>query len=308
LSNRPVVGVLDITSGGAGFIRTKEGSYLPRDVTNGAVRRSGVGGTTILSGANTFTGNVHLNTGTLHFNHASAAGTGTLIIDDGTTIDNSSGGAITLSTNNPQTWNGNFTFTGSNNLTVGTGAVAMGAVNVQATVSAATLTLGGIISGTGVLSKAGNGTLTLTGSNTYSGGTAVTGGILSVAADANLGAAPGVATPGSLTLNGGTLRCTGSSAITLNANRGIALGNAGGTINIAITPVAFANASDQGVHYSGIMADVGGQTGALTVSGIGMLMLYNSSTYSGTTTIDTGWISAPSSGGATNNILPTTTT
>jgi len=31
LSNRPVVGVLDITSGGAGFIRTKEGSYLPRD-------------------------------------------------------------------------------------------------------------------------------------------------------------------------------------------------------------------------------------------------------------------------------------
>jgi transcription termination factor Rho len=31
LSNQPVSGVLDITSGGAGFIRTKEGSYLPRD-------------------------------------------------------------------------------------------------------------------------------------------------------------------------------------------------------------------------------------------------------------------------------------
>jgi transcription termination factor Rho len=31
LSNGPVVGVLDITSGGAGFIRTKEGHYLPRD-------------------------------------------------------------------------------------------------------------------------------------------------------------------------------------------------------------------------------------------------------------------------------------
>ncbi len=55
------------------------------------------------------------------------------------------------------------------------------------------------------LTKAGAGTLVLTGSNTYSGGTVITDGTLQVARDANLGAAGG-----SLLLNGGTLATTSS--------------------------------------------------------------------------------------------------
>ncbi|MFC6746345.1 autotransporter-associated beta strand repeat-containing protein [Methylobacterium persicinum] len=43
----------------------------------------------------------------------------------------------------------------------------------------------------GSLIKAGDGILTLTGTNSYSGGTTFAGGILSVARDANLGAAAG---------------------------------------------------------------------------------------------------------------------
>ena len=67
----------------------------------------------LLSGNNSFSGGVTLSTGTLDINNAGALGTGTFTIDAGTTIDNTSGAAITLSTNNAQIWNGSFTFTGT---------------------------------------------------------------------------------------------------------------------------------------------------------------------------------------------------
>ena len=48
----------------------------------------------------------------------------------------------------------------------------------------------GVISGSGTFSKDGDGILTLTGINTYSGGTLLNGGILKVSRDANLGRPP----------------------------------------------------------------------------------------------------------------------
>ena len=58
-----------------------------------------------------------------------AIGTGPLVLSGGT-LDNSSGAALTLSTNNPVTWGGNFSFstpagTGTNNLSLGSGSVAV---------------------------------------------------------------------------------------------------------------------------------------------------------------------------------------
>ena len=65
--------------------------------------------------------------------------------------------------------------------------------------SAVAITDGGIASGTGGrLIKVGTGTLTLTGTNTYSGGTGLDGGIVAINNDANLGTGP-------LTFDGGTL-------------------------------------------------------------------------------------------------------
>ena len=77
-------------------------------------------------------------------NNNNALGSGTLTISGGS-IDSTAGG-ITLA-NNPQNWNGDFTFNGSQGLNLGTGAVTLGGSRTV-TVNANTLTVGGSIGGT----------------------------------------------------------------------------------------------------------------------------------------------------------------
>lgn len=131
-----------------------------------------------LSNANTYTGGTTVNQGTLAINNANAIGTGTLTLNNNAVLDNSSGAAITLATNNQQIWNGNFTFLGANSLNLGTGGVTLTG-NHRVTVNANTLTVGAV-SGSYSLTKAGNGTLAFSGESNHSGGTIITGGTLAV--------------------------------------------------------------------------------------------------------------------------------
>ncbi|NBT14135.1 MAG: hypothetical protein EBS56_11255, partial [Planctomycetia bacterium] len=89
-----------------------------------AVIKSGAGALTIAA-ANTSTTGVTLNSGTLNFNHAQALGTGTFTLTGGV-LDNTSAAAITNSNTNVQNWNGDFAFTGTKDLDLGTGAVTLG--------------------------------------------------------------------------------------------------------------------------------------------------------------------------------------
>jgi autotransporter-associated beta strand protein len=195
-SGNAATGTLTINNGG--------GANFSGTITDGgstgvvALTKSG-GGTQILSGANTYSGGTTLSGGTLALNNASAIGTGTFTISSGT-IDNTSGSAITLSTNNAQNWNGDFTFAGTNDLNVGTGAVTLSA-NRTVTTSAGTLTVGGVIGGAFNLAKAGSGTLTLTGSNTYGGTTTISAGTLQVGSGGTAGRLPS----SSAVTNNGTL-------------------------------------------------------------------------------------------------------
>jgi len=207
----------------------------------------GGSGTWVLSGANTFTGGLTLNAGTLTLQNATAlgGGAGTFAIAGGT-LDSGTVNLV-LTANNPQNWNGNFAFTGTQNLNLGTGAVAMNASR-QVTVNTNTLTVGGVISGAGFgLTKAGAGTLTLNGSavNTFNGGLTVNGGT-------NLLDFANLATPTDLinssntvTMGNGTLRIKGKSAgstsqtlsnVTQNAGAGQILvdpnGGAGTTLTL----------------------------------------------------------------------------
>jgi fibronectin-binding autotransporter adhesin len=206
-------------------------------------------GMTVLSGTNTYSGTTTLSSGTLDINSATALGTSTITITGGT-IDNTSAGAITLSNNNAQNWNGDFAFTGTKDLNLGTGAVTMNASRIV-TVNGGNLTVGGAISGTGDgLTKAGAGTLILTGANAYTGTTTISAGTLQLG---------NITTTGSLST---------SSAITDN-----------GILSFSRT-----NAVTQGTDFSG-SAITG--TGSLTQNR-GTLTLNAANTYQGGTRLNGG--------------------
>ncbi|MEI6070989.1 MAG: autotransporter-associated beta strand repeat-containing protein [Verrucomicrobiae bacterium] len=195
------------------------GGIISNGVSASSIIKAGAGALT-LGGANTFTGGVTLNAGTLNINAAAALGTNTstLFIADGTTLGNTSGTAISMTVNNPQTWNGNFTFTGAglsnvrSDLYMG-GAVSLGTAlgtSRTITVTSGTLDEGGVI-GNGTtansLIKEGAGALSLTGTNTFTGGVTLNAGTLNINAIAALGT-----TAGTFTINGGTLAVSQGNA------------------------------------------------------------------------------------------------
>ena len=123
-------------------------------------------------------------------------------------------------------------------------------LTVNALGTAMTATISAIIEGTAGLTKAGAGTLTLTGVNTYTGGTVVSGGTLSINADSALGG-----TAGGLTFSAnGTLNGTnnGTNAPTLVATRTVTL-NSG-----AIMTLSNSVTGSTGLTISGPVTGAGG--------------------------------------------------
>jgi fibronectin-binding autotransporter adhesin len=149
---------------GSGFILTLGGAAggsisSTIGTAAGSVIKEDAGAWTVMR-SNTFTGGVTLNDGTLRIGHVQALGTvaGIFTINGGT-IDNSTTGSLTT-LNYPKTFNGDFSFAGSNALNLGTGAVTIG-TSLQVTTTALTLTIGGTFSTTFNLTKAGAGILHL---------------------------------------------------------------------------------------------------------------------------------------------------
>ncbi|WP_440647101.1 autotransporter-associated beta strand repeat-containing protein [Candidatus Pelagibacter sp. HIMB1521] len=287
-----------------------------------SIVKSGTG-TLTLSGTNSYSGNTTLNAGNLSISADNNLGSapssadtdniifngGGLIITSGVTFDSNRGvtmtGAGTINTASSTTSNIQGVITGSGALTKsGDGTLTLSATNTNTgdiTISAGTLyvqgqlesgnydgaiansgtftinsssnqTLAGVISGTGALNKSGSGTLTLSGTNTYSGSTTITNGTISVSSSANLGATPGSADGDNIIFNGGTLSATND--FTLGANKGITLtGN--GTIEVT---------SSNTMTFDGIITD----SGNLTKSGSGTLVLGGANQNDGTITVNAG--------------------
>lgn len=121
--------------------------------TGGAIQTGGTTVTTAfitLAGNNSFTGGVAHQFGRLNINSATALGIGNLTITAaGVTIDNTSTGAVTLSTNNPVAFsNFLFNYGGTQDLNLGTGAVTAASGGITLGGNGRTLTFGGTLTNT----------------------------------------------------------------------------------------------------------------------------------------------------------------
>jgi autotransporter-associated beta strand protein len=142
---------------------------------------------------------------------------------------------------------------------------------------------GGVISGTGKVVNLGSGTLTLAGTNTYTGTTILTAGVLKAGSTGafSAGSAFTVNVDATLDLNGfdntvGSL--SGSGLVTNSGGSGDVLSNA--TLSVG--------ADNTSTTFSGTLQDGVSSTLALDKVGTGTLILTGTNTYTGTTTVDNG--------------------
>jgi fibronectin-binding autotransporter adhesin len=129
-------------------------------------------GTQTLSGSNTYTGTTTVSGGVLKAGIASGTGYGAFGSNSAVTLANTAGVVLDITGFNTQIGSLAGGGTTGGNVTLGAATLTLGA-------DGTTTTYAGIISGTGALTKMGNGTLTLTGANTY-GATTISAGVLQV--------------------------------------------------------------------------------------------------------------------------------
>lgn len=195
--------IITLNSGGGSFDTNGNDATLAGDIAGaGGLTKTGLG-ILSLSGAGSYTGATNVDAGTLQ---AGAAGAF------------SSASAFTVATGATLDLNGFNQAIGS---LAGGGAVTLGAAILTTGADDGSTVFSGTISGSGGLTKAGSGTMRLTGTNTYTGATIVDGGVLDV--EGTLGGSSAVTVNAGGTLSGAGL--VDPLTVTINAGGVLAPGD-----------------------------------------------------------------------------------
>ena len=285
-----LAGSNSVTIGGPGtVILTGNNTYTGGTfATNGTLNLVGTGSlgsgqlsisgneTVVDLGGNTYTNTLAMSGGLLQDGTITNAGTYNLqggTIDTSTTLEGSHGliksGVGTLTLNGPQIYTGGTTISSgtlAGDTTSLTGDIVNnGSIDFVMTTNGTYSGTSNGITGTGSLIADGSATLTLGGSNSYSGGTVVTNnGALQLTSTQNIGS-------GTVSVGGGTLNLGGLTITNAFTASGGDVTN--GTIN---NPNGYIL---QGGEIDAVLAG----SGSLTVAGPGTVILTQSNTYSGGT-------------------------
>lgn len=265
-------------------------------------------GTLLLTGASTYTGVTTVASGTLQAGGANVlAPASAFSVNSGATLDLGNANQTIGS------------LSGAGTVTLGAGTLTTGGLG-------SSTSFGGVIAGSGALVKTGAGTMTLTGSSTYSGGTTIGAGALQLGDGGSAGSIVGdVTNNGSLIFNRGdistfagtvsgvgsvTQQGTGTTVLTSNSSYSggttisagtLQLGNGGssGSIvgNVTDNGSMVFNRSDTST-FDGTISG----TGSVTQQGAGTTILTANNNYSGGTTIQAGALQL-GNGGANGSIL-----
>ena len=267
----------------------------------GGLTKYGVGTLTI-TGSNTYANGTTISAGTLQVGNGGAMGSlgSGAVSNSGALVFNRSGsltvaGAISGTGSLTQAGPGTTVLTGGNTysgtttissgtLQVGNGGSGSALSGTAAITNNASLvfnigdsqTLSRPVAGTGDFTKAGAGTLTLSGTNSYAGSTTISGGELSVAGGANLGAGPVRFTaPSSFTV-------TSTAATFGNA---FDLGSVSGTVTLTVPNTS--SSVINGAISGGIAGTTLFFTNATPSNG-GMLTLNGSNSFQGSLVVYRG--------------------
>ncbi|MEY5150627.1 autotransporter-associated beta strand repeat-containing protein [Salmonella enterica subsp. enterica serovar Corvallis] len=320
-SNVDALGSGDVTNNATLEMNTG-GDFINNIGGTGRVEKSGDDALT-LSGANTYTGGTLISDGTLVASNVEALGTGdvtndaVLELNTGGDFDNaiSGSGQVVKSGDKTLTLSGSNTYTGGTLISGGTliatsvDALGTGDVTDNAVLE---LNTGGDfinnIGGTGRVEKSGDDTLTLSGSNSYTGGTLISGGTL-VATNLEALGSGDVTNNAVLELNtGGTFDNaisgsgqvvkSGDETLTLSGTNSYTDGTliSGGTLvatNLeALGSGDVTNDAVLALNTGGDFANNIGGTGSVVKSGDETLTLSGSNTYTGGTLISSGTLVA----------------
>ncbi|ECD4121233.1 autotransporter outer membrane beta-barrel domain-containing protein [Salmonella enterica subsp. enterica serovar Agona] len=320
-SNVEALGTGDVTDNATLELNTG-GDFDNAISGSGQVVKSG-DKTLTLSGINSYTGGTTISGGTLVASNVDALGSGdvtdnaTLELNTGGDFDNAIGGtgSVVKSGDKTLTLSGANSYTGGTTISGGTlvasnvEALGSGDVTDNATLE---LNTGGDfannIGGTGSVVKSGDKTLTLSGTNSYTGGTTISGGTLVATSVEALGTGD-VTDNATLALNtggdfinniGGTGRVekSGDQTLTLsgaNSYTGGTLISSGTLVASNVNALGSGDVTDNAVlelNTGGTFDNAISGSGQVEKSGDGTLTLSGSNTYTGGTLISDGTLVA----------------